>query len=194
MSDHKAQERVDPRRYHEAVAAARSPHAQAPPVCLYLETTNRCNLLCTTCPRTYAELERDLQQHRGADELFTHRVLNRILEQARDIARRGGEDSYQALVEHHFQRELGGLLLAERFVRSAVGLVIILGLAGTFYGLSLSIGKLVRLVSGGPSDLTDITQALTQGLTQALSGMSVAFTASLFGISTAVPPLESVGR
>ena len=27
------------------------------PVCLYLETTNRCNLLCTTCPRTYAELE-----------------------------------------------------------------------------------------------------------------------------------------
>src|SRR5438270_11118847 len=27
------------------------------PVCLYLETTNRCNLLCTTCPRTYVELE-----------------------------------------------------------------------------------------------------------------------------------------
>ena len=27
------------------------------PVCLYLETTNRCNLLCTTCPRTFEELE-----------------------------------------------------------------------------------------------------------------------------------------
>jgi MoaA/NifB/PqqE/SkfB family radical SAM enzyme len=26
-------------------------------VCLYLETTNRCNLLCTTCPRTFVELE-----------------------------------------------------------------------------------------------------------------------------------------
>src|SRR4051794_13201367 len=25
--------------------------------CLYLETTNRCNLLCTTCPRTYEQLE-----------------------------------------------------------------------------------------------------------------------------------------
>src|SRR5262249_50092997 len=24
---------------------------------LYLEVTNRCNLLCTTCPRTYEELE-----------------------------------------------------------------------------------------------------------------------------------------
>jgi MoaA/NifB/PqqE/SkfB family radical SAM enzyme len=47
---------ADPRRYFES----RERHggtAQAPPVCLYLETTNRCNLLCTTCPRTYEELE-----------------------------------------------------------------------------------------------------------------------------------------
>jgi hypothetical protein len=28
-------------------------HAEQEPVCLYLETTNRCNLLCVTCPRTY---------------------------------------------------------------------------------------------------------------------------------------------
>src|SRR5262245_14834351 len=27
------------------------------PILLYLETTNRYNLLCTTCPRTYAEFE-----------------------------------------------------------------------------------------------------------------------------------------
>src|SRR5713101_4347293 len=27
------------------------------PVCLYLETTNRCNLLCETCPRTFEDLE-----------------------------------------------------------------------------------------------------------------------------------------
>jgi MoaA/NifB/PqqE/SkfB family radical SAM enzyme len=49
--------KVDPRRYHEAIAPERSPQADQPPVCLYLETTNRCNLLCTTCPRTYEELE-----------------------------------------------------------------------------------------------------------------------------------------
>ena len=30
---------------------------EADPVCLYLETTNRCNILCTTCPRTFEELE-----------------------------------------------------------------------------------------------------------------------------------------
>lgn len=46
--------RVDPRRYFEAVTRDT---AADRPVCLYLETTNRCNLLCTTCPRTYAELE-----------------------------------------------------------------------------------------------------------------------------------------
>ena len=49
--------RLDPRRYHETVPLARAPHHERPPVCLYLEITNRCNLLCTTCPRTYEELE-----------------------------------------------------------------------------------------------------------------------------------------
>ena len=47
---------VDPRRYFESVRTDSVVPEQAP-VCLYLETTNRCNLLCTTCPRTYEELE-----------------------------------------------------------------------------------------------------------------------------------------
>ena len=49
--------RADPRRYFESIGEARDERAQRLPVCVYLETTNRCNLLCTTCPRTYAELE-----------------------------------------------------------------------------------------------------------------------------------------
>jgi len=48
---------VDPRRYFEAVDPQRTDIAQRDPVCLYLETTNRCNLPCTTCPRTFEELE-----------------------------------------------------------------------------------------------------------------------------------------
>ncbi len=47
---------VDPRRYFESVRTD-SAVPEHQPVCLYLETTNRCNLLCTTCPRTYEELE-----------------------------------------------------------------------------------------------------------------------------------------
>ena len=47
---------VDPARYFENVTTDDDVPEQDP-VCLYLETTNRCNLLCTTCPRTYEELE-----------------------------------------------------------------------------------------------------------------------------------------
>ena len=47
---------IDPQRYFESVGTV-SERPEHQPVCLYLETTNRCNLLCTTCPRTYAELE-----------------------------------------------------------------------------------------------------------------------------------------
>jgi radical SAM protein with 4Fe4S-binding SPASM domain len=46
----------DPQRYFEGVRTDSDTPAHDP-VCLYLETTNRCNLLCTTCPRTYEELE-----------------------------------------------------------------------------------------------------------------------------------------
>ena len=49
--------KADPRRYFERIGEERTPVATADPVCLYLETTNRCNLLCTTCPRTFEELE-----------------------------------------------------------------------------------------------------------------------------------------
>ena len=47
----------DPRRYFEQVAPQRDRQAAAPPLCVYLEVTNRCNLLCETCPRTFEALE-----------------------------------------------------------------------------------------------------------------------------------------
>jgi MoaA/NifB/PqqE/SkfB family radical SAM enzyme len=47
---------INPQRYFESIECRDTVPEQAP-VCLYLETTNRCNLLCTTCPRTYEELE-----------------------------------------------------------------------------------------------------------------------------------------
>jgi MoaA/NifB/PqqE/SkfB family radical SAM enzyme len=70
---------VDPRRYHESVTGERTEVAPRPPVCLYLEVTNRCNLLCTTCPRTYEELEPPADM---GWELFTS-----IVDQASDLAR-----------------------------------------------------------------------------------------------------------
>jgi MoaA/NifB/PqqE/SkfB family radical SAM enzyme len=70
---------IDPRRYHEAVEPAMGTVVTGEPVCLYLETTNRCNLLCTTCPRTYADLEPPADMSWG---LFT-----RIVDQVPNIAR-----------------------------------------------------------------------------------------------------------
>ena len=46
----------NPTRYFEQVTA-RDSLAEQLPVCLYLEVTNRCNLLCETCPRTFEALE-----------------------------------------------------------------------------------------------------------------------------------------
>src|ERR1700720_3137718 len=66
-----AQSRPDPRRYFEAIGDERGAIAQQEPVCLYLETTNRCNLLCETCPRTFEELEPPADM---SWELFTHIV------------------------------------------------------------------------------------------------------------------------
>jgi MoaA/NifB/PqqE/SkfB family radical SAM enzyme len=48
---------IDQRRYFEWAAADRSDQVSDDPVCLYLEVTNRCNLLCSTCPRTFDDLE-----------------------------------------------------------------------------------------------------------------------------------------
>jgi len=45
------------RRYFQKPEEELMPIANHEPVCLYLETTNRCNLLCVTCPRTYEQLE-----------------------------------------------------------------------------------------------------------------------------------------
>ena len=69
----------DPRRYFEAIEDSRASIAEAPPVCLYLEVTNRCNLLCETCPRTFETLEPPADMSWA---LFT-----KIVDQVPDVAR-----------------------------------------------------------------------------------------------------------
>ena len=44
-------------RYFERADPELKETVDREPVCLYLETTNRCNLLCETCPRTFEDLE-----------------------------------------------------------------------------------------------------------------------------------------
>jgi MoaA/NifB/PqqE/SkfB family radical SAM enzyme len=67
------------RRYFQKPEDQLGPYAYHEPVCLYLETTNRCNLLCTTCPRTYEQLEPEADM---PWELFTS-----LIDQYPNIAR-----------------------------------------------------------------------------------------------------------
>jgi hypothetical protein len=134
----------------------------------------------------YAALENDLLRGQAAQGAFAESVLRHILREASEAAGRSREVNAQAIIEDCFQSDLRSLLLAERFTRAATGLVIILGLLGTFYGLTLSIGKIVHLVGGETTGATDIAQGVSQGLTNALSGMAVAFSNSLVGILSAV--------
>jgi hypothetical protein len=134
----------------------------------------------------YAALEKDLRHSRGPEATFSHPVLNRIVLDATETARRSREPNFQATIDDRFQSDLRPMLFAERFVRSATGLVIILGLLGTFYGLTLSIGRIVHLVSAETGAGTDAALGVSQGLTHALSGMAVAFSNSLVGVLSAV--------
>jgi MoaA/NifB/PqqE/SkfB family radical SAM enzyme len=78
---------VDAKRYFEAGSQTSSGVANKPPVCLYLEVTNRCNLLCTTCPRTYAELEPPADM---SWQLFT-RIVDQVPNLARAVLHGVGE-------------------------------------------------------------------------------------------------------
>jgi hypothetical protein len=134
----------------------------------------------------YGALSADLHAHAGTGA-FDSAALRQIASAALAAHERGTQEiNTQVIIEQGVQSELRHLLIGERFLRSCTGLLIILGLVGTFYGLTLSIGKLAALIGGDPADVTEITETLTAGLTQALAGMSVAFSTSLFGIVSAI--------
>jgi hypothetical protein len=136
--------------------------------------------------RRYAVLEQDLRGRDSLEQGFRQPVLANIVRDATAAARRPGEVNVQAIIEERFHADLRGLLFGERFVRGSVGLVIIMGLLGTFYGLTLSIGRIVQLVAGDAGAAADITTGVSQGLSHALSGMAVAFSNSLVGVLSAV--------
>jgi hypothetical protein len=70
--------------------------------------------------------------------------------------------------------------------RYMTGLLIFLGLLGTFWGLLRvvhSIGGVISNLSVGSGDVTQMFDQLKGGLAQPLSGMGTAFSASMFGLA-----------
>jgi hypothetical protein len=74
---------------------------------------------------------------------------------------------------------------SREIARYLVGLLVFLGLLGTFWGLLEtvgSIGKVIRSMQGG-SDAAVMFDDLKNGLAAPIAGMSISFTSSLFGLA-----------
>ena len=70
--------------------------------------------------------------------------------------------------------------------RYLIGLLIFLGLLGTFWGLLETVGAVgatISGLSGGTGDAAAMFDQLKQGLETPLSGMGTAFSSSLFGLA-----------
>ncbi len=73
--------------------------------------------------------------------------------------------------------------------RYMTGLLIFLGLLGTFWGLLLTIGSVSEVIGGmsvGSGDLNQLFNQLKTGLAQPLTGMSTAFSTSMLGLAGAL--------
>ncbi|HEY6440568.1 MAG TPA: flagellar motor protein MotA [Acetobacteraceae bacterium] len=73
--------------------------------------------------------------------------------------------------------------------RYMTGLMIFLGLLGTFWGLLKTIGAVsdvIASMSVGSGDLNALFEQLKSGLARPLAGMGTAFSASMFGLSGAL--------
>jgi MoaA/NifB/PqqE/SkfB family radical SAM enzyme len=101
------------------------PIVSNPPVCLYLETTNRCNLLCQHCPRTFTSVERpadlsfeqmkiivdqvpDLKQAvlHGIGEPLINKELPRMIRYLKDRGAHVLFNSNGTMLYPHIQRQL----------------------------------------------------------------------------------------
>ncbi len=122
------------------------------------------------------------------DARFRSQVLSDIVEDYKTISLASeGEINTQAIVEKNFSIKLKGLGLGERFVKNSVSLMVVLGLLGTFYGLTMSVGRLVELLStSGNSDILVSMDSVVTGLISSVRGMAVAFSTSLAGVGGSV--------
>ncbi|MCZ8148880.1 MAG: flagellar motor protein MotA [Roseomonas sp.] len=73
--------------------------------------------------------------------------------------------------------------------RYATGLLIFLGLLGTFWGLLMTIGSVSAVINGmsvGGGDIAELFNQLKAGLSEPLRGMAIAFSSSMLGLAGAL--------
>jgi hypothetical protein len=138
--------------------------------------------------REVAWLEGYIQPAPGAPEQPPPRLLAPMANML--AARRSDRLSLSALAMRSVLDGIASRLDESRELsRYMTGLLIFLGLLGTFWGLLLTIGSVsdvIQSMSVGSGDLGQLFNQLKTGLAQPLRGMSTAFSVSMLGLAGAL--------
>jgi hypothetical protein len=111
----------------------------------------------------------------------------RLLAPMRSLLGRSQRMALSATVLRSILDSIGTRLDESRDIsRYLIGLLVFLGLLGTFWGLIGTIGSISEVIQGldpNSDNGNDVLSALKSGLTAPLAGMGTAFSSSLLGLS-----------
>jgi hypothetical protein len=104
---------------------------------------------------------------------------------ARILSSHGDAPLTQSLLRHVLDSLATRLDESRETSRYLTGLMVFLGLLGTFWGLLETVGSIGAVIASlqGGSETASLFNDLKTGLARPLSGMSLAFTSSLFGLA-----------
>jgi len=130
-------------------------------------------------------IEAYMVERPGADVIRPPSMLAPMATLMRE--RRGGQMSMSAISMRSILDSVGARLDEGREIsRYLIGLLIFLGLLGTFWGLLQTVGSVVEVIRSlqvGTGEVSAIFEDLKRGLEAPLSGMGTAFASSLLGLS-----------
>ncbi|MCU0895768.1 MAG: flagellar motor protein MotA, partial [Rhodospirillales bacterium] len=129
-----------------------------------------------------------LEAYRGDREMLSQTAEPRLLSpMARMLGERRGRLSLSTMTMRSLLDGIASRLdEARELSRYTIGLLIFLGLLGTFWGLLQtvsSVGNVIGGLSVEGGDVSSVFANLQQGLQAPLAGMGTAFSSSLFGLS-----------
>ncbi len=129
-------------------------------------------------------------EHFRADEATASapsRRLRLLAPMARMLADRKGKVTLSALATRSLLDSIGSRLDESREIsRYMIGLLIFLGLLGTFWGLLDTVGSVGTVIGGlsaDPENIVGTFSTLKTSLEAPLAGMGTAFSSSLFGLA-----------
>jgi methyl-accepting chemotaxis protein len=136
--------------------------------------------------RSIAKHLESRQQRRSG--VFRNELLNRIVQDYKAASSSPYSDvNTQAIIEKTFMDELKIYQMGENMVRKSIGMLITLGLLGTFIGLTISVSELVGVLLPGAGTSSSLDwNFVLERLGGAAEGMGAAFITSLVGISFSV--------